>query len=172
MDWVNLNYKLSHINNLLDCTNTALEGVHKKQSASDILIDFGSNLTGGALRNEIAYDIKHSTGSNLGIAINDAAGYGSRQANQKGMQDLMGASLFTGMFGGMGCCNGMYGGFPMTGGCYPMGGGYPMFGGGMTYTSPGLLGGMYDGTMLPTSRVPAPAFGTTAFNTNAFFRMC
>lgn len=173
MNWVNFNYKLSNINNLLECTNTALEGVNNKQHASDILIDFGSNLTGGALRNEIAYDIKRTTGSDLGIAINDSAGYGSSAANKKGMQGLMGASLFTGLFNRSSCCGGgMFGGFPMMG----MTGGYSMYGGsymgGMTYASPGILGGMYNGVMLPSSTVPTPYFGTNAFNSNSFFRTC
>lgn len=167
MDWVNLNYKLSHINNILECSNSALEGVQKKQKASDILIDFGQNLTNGALRNEIAYDIKYTTGSDLGIAINDNAGYGSAAANQKGMQGLMQASLFTGLFG-RSCCSGggFYGMSPMMGGCYNGG----FIGGGPTYTSPGIFGGMYNGVAFPSTRV-TPYFGSgmAVFQNNSFF---
>ena len=166
MDWVNLNYKLSNINNLLECTNSALDGVTKKQKASDILIDFGTNIVNGAVRNEIAYDMKRTTGSDLGIAINDAAGYGSAAANQQGMQGLMSASLFSGMFGNT-CCGGGMMGFPMMGmgGCM---GGFPMMG--MTYTSPGLFGGVFNGTVMPTTRaVPYMNQGMTVFQNNGFF---
>lgn len=167
MDWVKFNYNMSNINNLLGSTNSALEGAAQKQKASDILIDFGKNIMSGALRNEIAYDMKRATGSDLGIAINDVAGYGTKEANQKGMQGLMGASVFNGMLGG-GCCGGYMGGYPMMGmgGCM---GGYPMMGG-MTYTSPGLLGGMFNGTMMPTMPV-TPYFnqGMSTFQNNGFF---
>ncbi len=161
MDWVNLNYKLSNINNILESSNSALEGKLNGQKAADILIDFGSNITNGALRNEIAYDIKRTTGSDLGIAINGLAGYGSEEANKKGMAGLMNASLFTGLFNnpwfGGGCCGG---GFPMMGG----------FMTGPTYMSSGIVGGMYNGVPLPSMRV-TPYFGSgmSVFQNNGFF---
>lgn len=160
MDWVQFNYNLSNVNNILSSTNTALDGITKKQSASDILIDFGKNIISGALRNDIAYDMKRTTGSDLGIAINDMAGYGTAAANQKGMQGLMGASVFSrGMYGG-GCC---MGGYPMMGMSYPMMGG-------MTYTSPGVLGGIFNGTTMPSMNV-TPYFneGMNVFQNNGFF---
>lgn len=160
MDWVNLNYKLSSINNALECFNSALDGASKKQKASDILIDFGSNLINGQARNEIAYDIKRTTGSDLGIAVNDNAGYGSAEKNQKGMQDLMQASVFSGMYGfGCGCGGmGIFGGYP-TMGCM----------GGMNYSNPGILGGVLNGYQMPSMRVSTPLWGTSTFNMNRFF---
>lgn len=170
MNWVNLNYKLSHINNILESSNSALEGKLNGQKAGDILIDFGSNVTNGALRNEIAYDIKRTTGSDLGIAVNNAAGYGSAEANQKGMQGLIGASLFSGLFNnswfGGGCCAPM---FPPMGGCF--GGGYMGgFMSGPTYINSGIFGGMYNGVPLPSARA-TPYFGAgmSVFQNNGFF---
>lgn len=172
MNWVNFNYKLSNINNLLESSNSALEGKLNGQKASDILIDFGMNVTNGALRNEIAYDIKRTTGSDLGIAINDAAGYGSAAANQKGMQGLMGASLFNGLFG-RSWFGGCGGGYPvMGGGCCNNGfmGGYMGSMMGPTFTSPGIFGGMYNGMTLPSVRA-TPYFGSgmSVFQNNRFF---
>ena len=109
----------------------------------------------------IAYDIKRTTGSDLGIAINGLAGYGSEEANKKGMAGLMNASLFTGLFNnpwfGGGCCGG---GFPMMGG----------FMTGPTYMSSGIVGGMYNGVPLPSMRV-TPYFGSgmSVFQNNGFF---
>ena len=58
-------------------------------------------------------------------------------------------------------------GFPMMGmgGCM---GGFPMMG--MTYTSPGLFGGVFNGTVMPTTRaVPYMNQGMTVFQNNGFF---
>lgn len=85
------NFILSNVNALLGSTATALEAKNKGANPSDIAVDFGLNVMNGAVRNEIAYDMRKTTGSNLGFLINNMAGYGNEAANSKGMMGLMGA---------------------------------------------------------------------------------
>jgi len=129
MDLSKVNYTLSNVNALLGSTVGAIEDKNNGVDNGTTLFNFGNNLLNGVIRNEVAYDIRRDTGSNLGFLINGMAGYGNDEANAKGMQGLMGATLLTSMLGG---CHGggWYGGgmFPMTMGCGPFGGG--MFGGG------------------------------------------
>ena len=136
------NFILSNVNALLGSTATALEAKNKGANPSDIAVDFGLNVMNGAVRNEIAYDMRKTTGSNVGFLINNMAGYGNEAANSKGMMGLMGASIMTAMmrpWGGFGgcCCTGGF----MSGGF--MGG--SIFGGG--FGPPGLPPGGFHGYM-------------------------
>ena len=142
MDIPKLNYTLSQVNNILGSTIGAVEDKQKGADTGTSIMNFGLNVLNGAVRNEVAYDMRKTTGSNLGFLINNMAGYGSEEANIKGMNGLLGASVFNavtspwswggGFFGG-GCCAPP----PMPmGGCCGMG----MFGG-MTMTFSGGPGG-------------------------------
>ncbi len=176
MDIPKLNYTLSQVNNILGSTIGAVEDKQNGADTGTSIMNFGLNVLNGAVRNEVAYDMRKTTGSNLGFLINNMAGYGSEEANIKGMNGLLGASVFNavtspwnwggGFFGG-GCCAPP----PMPmGGCCGMG----MFGGGFmagpTFTSPGVLGGMLNGVAMP-STLATPYFGSgfSVFQTNRFF---
>lgn len=176
MDIPKLNYTLSQVNNILGSTIGAVEDKQKGADTGTSIMNFGLNVLNGAVRNEVAYDMRKTTGSNLGFLINNMAGYGSEESNIKGMNGLLGASVFNavtspwawggGFFGG-GCCAPP----PMQmGGCCGMG----MFGGGFmggpTFTSPGVLGGMLNGVAMP-STLATPYFGSgfSVFSTNRFF---
>ena len=155
MDLSRLNYTLSNINAVLGSTVGAIEDKKEGASTGQALFNFGNNVLNGAIRNEVAYDIRKHSGSNIGFLINGMAGYGNDEANAKGMQGLFGATLLTSMLGG--CHGGWYGGgmYPMTMGCGPFGG--SMFGGGLWGHScgcgmpPMATGGFFPAPMMPTS---------------------
>lgn len=140
MSLAKTNFILSNVNALLGSTAGALDDKKKGVDAGTTAVNFGLNVANGAVRNQIAYDMRKTTGSNMGFLINNMAGYGNDKANAKGMMGLMGASIMTSMlrpwgFGG-GCCGGGFGGF---------GGGY--YGGGFCGGS--VFGGGYMGGMRP-----------------------
>lgn len=172
MDIPKLNYTLSQVNNILGSTVGAVEDKQKGADTGTSIMNFGLNVLNGAVRNEVAYDMRKTTGSNLGFIVNNMAGYGSEEANMKGMNGLLGASVFNavttpwmfgGGFWGGGCC--VPPPPPMGCGC-----GMGFMGGGMTYTSPGILGGVFNGVALPSS-LATPYFGSgfSVFSTNRFF---
>lgn len=168
MDIPKLNYTLSHINNILGSTIGAVEDKQNGADTGTSIMNFGLNVVNGAVRNEVAYDMRRTTGSNLGFIVNNMAGYGSEEANMKGMNGLLGASLFNAV-----TTPWMYGGGFWGGGCcapMPMGYGMGCFGGGMTYTSPGIFGGVFNGVAMP-STLATPYFGSgfSVFSTNRFF---
>jgi len=140
MDLSRLNYNLSNVNALLGSAVGALDDKNKGATNGTALMNFGNNVLNGAIRNEVAYDIRKTTGSNLGFLINGMAGYGNDEANAKGMQGLFGATMLTSLFGG-GCCGGGWFG----GGMYPMMGpfGGSMFGGGCCGMPPMSTGGFF-----------------------------
>jgi len=140
MDLSRLNYTLSNINAVLGSTVGAIEDKKEGASTGQALFNFGNNVLNGAIRNEVAYDIRKHSGSNIGFLINGMAGYGNDEANAKGMQGLFGASLLTSMMGGC------HGGGWYGGGMYPMMG-YSPFGAGMF--GGGLFGGGCCGGMPP-----------------------
>ncbi len=142
-DFSKVNYTLSQVNALLGSTVGALNDKNKGASTGEALFNFGNNVLNGAIRNEVAYDIRKTTGSNLGFLINGMAGYGNDEANAKGMQGLFGATMLTSMFGGC------YGGGWFGGGMYPMMGpfGGGMFGGGCCGMPPMSTGGFLGGPM-------------------------
>lgn len=175
MDLPKLNYTLSNVNNLLGSALGAVQDKQNGASAGESIMNFGLNLTNGAIRNEVAYDMRKHYGTNMGFLVNNMAGYGSAEANQRGMTGLLGASLFNAVvsnpwsFGG--CCGGFVAPPPVMpmpmfgGGC--CGGGF--FGGG-TYLSPGILGGVVGGVPLPSS-LATLYFGSgfSVFSTRGFF---
>lgn len=181
VDFVKLNYTLSNINNILGSTVGAVEDRQNGADTGTSIMNFGMNVLNGAVRNEVAYDMRKTYGTNMGFIINNMAGYGSQEANQRGMSGLLGASVFNAMttpwmyggggFMGGGCCSRMS---PFGMGMY--GGGIGMFGGGMgmfggpTYMSSGVLGGMFNGAPLP-STLATPYFGSgfSVFSNNRFF---
>ena len=152
MNLSELNYTLSQINAGLGSVVGAIEDKNNGASNSTALFNFGNNLLNGAIRNEVAYDIRRNTGSNLGFLINGMAGYGNDEANAKGMQGLFGASMLASMQGG--CHGGGWFGGGLLG-MGPFGGG--MFGGGLwgcghTCGMPPLsTGGYYPMPMMPMS---------------------
>lgn len=176
-----LNYTLSQVNNILGSTLGAVEDKQNGADTGTSVMNFGLNVLNGAVRNEVAYDMRKTTGSNMGFVINNMAGYGSEEANAKGMQGLLGASLFNavtspwmyggGGFWGGGCCAPPPP--PPMGGCC-CGGGFGIFGGGFmsgpTFTSPGILSGVFNGVAMPSS-LATPYFGSgmSVFSTNRFF---
>ena len=175
VDFVKLNYTLSNVNNLLGSAVGAAEDRQNGADAGTSIMNFGMNVLNGAVRNEVAYDMRKTYGTNMGFLINNMAGYGSAEANQKGMQGLLGASLFNAMttpwmYGG----GGFYGGGCGCNSMSPFGMG--MFGGGMgymggpTYMSSGVLGGMFGGCAMP-STLATPYFGSgfSVFANNRFF---
>ncbi len=169
MDIPRLNYTLSQVNNLL---GSALGAVEDKQQGADTgtsIMNFGLNVMNGAVRNEVAYDMRRTTGSNLGFLINNMAGYGSEEANIKGMNGLLGASLFNAVTSPWAWGGGFFGGGCCTPPPLAMGGCFGMMGG-PTYTSPGIFGGMLNGVAMP-STLATPYFGSgfSVFQTNRFF---
>lgn len=170
MDLPKLNYTLSNINNILGSSLGAIQDKQNGASTGESIMNFGLNLTNGAVRNEVAYDMRRNYGTNMGFLVNNMAGYGSAEANQKGMTGLLGASLFNAVVSSPWMYGGYCGGFapmmPMYGaGC--CGGG---FWGGGTYLSPGILGGVAGGVPLPSS-LATPYFGSgfSVFSTRGFF---
>lgn len=165
VDFVKLNYTLSNVNNLLGSLSGAMDDKKNGADTGTSIMNFGLNVINGAVRNEVAYDMRRNYGTNMGFLINNMAGYGSEEANQKGMAGLFKASVFNAMtspwmFGGGGyygggCCSGMYGGMGM---CGP------------TYTSSGIFGGMLNGYAMP-STLATPYFGSgmSVFSRNSFF---
>lgn len=156
MDLPKLNYTLSNINNILGSTLGAVEDKRNGASTGESIMNFGLNLTNGAVRNEVAYDMRRQYGTNMGFLVNNMAGYGSAEANQKGMAGLLGASLFNAAVTNpwAGCCCGFAA--PVM----PM----PVFGGGCC--GGGFFGGVVGGMPLAT-----PYFGPgfSVFTTRGFF---
>lgn len=129
VDLSRTNYILGNVNALLGSTVGAVNDRNRGADWGTAGMNFGLNVLNGTVRNAVAYDMRKTTGSNLGFIINGLAGYGNEEANAKGTMGLMGASIMTSMLGGP--FGGWYGGGWCGGG--PFGGG--MFGGG------GLFGG-------------------------------
>lgn len=103
-------FMLSNLNALLGSGLTYQQQIKDGVPLGQATTEFGMNIFNGAMRNEIARDIRHTTGSNLGYIINGMAGYGNPEANAKGTAGLLGASLFTSMMSpwNYGCGGGFY----------------------------------------------------------------
>ena len=128
------NFILSNFNAWMGSAANALEEKNNGADWGTSIMNFGRHAMTGTVRNIAAKDIYERTGcdrfggSYLGYIANAAAGYGTDEADRKGMQNLFGASLLTSMnpFGGCfgvgpfggGVFGGYYGGFvgmPMMG---------------------------------------------------------
>jgi len=135
----------SHINNILGSTVNYADEKQRGASTSQAVTNFGLNVMGGAIRNEMAYDMRKHYGSNMGFIVNGLAGYGNQESNYRGTVGLLGTGMMLDMmhspFGGFGGC-GMYGGSIFGGGMF--GGSY--FGGG--FMGGGMCGGsVFGGSM-------------------------
>lgn len=131
------NFILSNFNAWMGSAANALEEKNNGADWGTSIMNFGRHAMTGTVRNIAAKDIYERTGgdrfggSYLGYIANAAAGYGTDEADKKGMQNLFGASLLTSMppFGGCfgvgpfggGVFGGYYGGLPMAGPPMPMG---------------------------------------------------
>lgn len=152
---------MSNANAVMGSALGAAEDKAYGESTGTTIMNFGMNVANGAVRNQVAYNMRRNTGSNLGFMINNMAGYGYPEANARGTMGLMGASIMTSMMGpwggGYGCgpmMGGMWGGSPFYGGGFGggfgggmMGGGYGGFGGGSVFG--GGFGGGCCGPALP-----------------------
>ncbi len=135
------NFILSNINAWMGSAANALEQKNNGADWGTSIMNFGTHALNGTARNIVAKDIYEKTGgdmfggSYIGYIANSAAGYGTNEADAKGMAGLMGASMMTSMLNPFGGCWG--GGF-----CGPsiFGGGYfgipmtPMVGFPTSYT--------------------------------------
>ena len=134
---------------------SAANALEEKNNGADwgtSIMNFGRHAMTGTVRNIAAKDIYERTGgdrfggSYLGYIANAAAGYGTDEADRKGMQNLFGASVLTSMN-------------PFCGGFYGMGafgcsvfGGYPVgFGIGMPMMGPPMPPPMPMGMPMSTS---------------------
>lgn len=116
-------YMLSNMNAILGSGLTYQQRLQDGAPLGAATTEFGLNILNGGMRNEIARDIRRTTGSNMGYLVNSLAGYGTEEANYKGTAGLMGASLFTSMLSPRFGCGSYFGGPMMFGG--------GIFGGGM-----------------------------------------
>lgn len=114
-------YALSNMNALL---GSSLGFVNDRQNGVPTgyaLSDMGYNIMNGALRNMASRDIQQRTGSYMGYAINNIAGYGNPVANYQGTLGTMGALALSNPFSIFGCSPWMTSSLY---GCGPMGYGY------------------------------------------------
>lgn len=131
------NFILSNFNAWMGSAVNALEEKNNGADWGTSIMNFGRHAMTGTVRNIAAKDIYERTGgdrfggSYLGYIANTAAGYGTDEADRKGMQNLFGASVLTSMNP---FCGGLYG--MGTFGCSVFGG-YPVgFGIGMPMMGP------------------------------------
>jgi len=146
------NFILSNFNAWMGSAANALEEKNNGADWGTSIMNFGRHAMTGTVRNIAAKDIYERTGgdrfggSYLGYIANAAAGYGTDEADRKGMQNLFGASVLTSMN-------------PFCGGFYGMGafgcsvfGGYPVgFGIGMPMMGPPMPPPMPMGMPMSTS---------------------
>ena len=146
------NFILSNFNAWMGSAANALEEKNNGADWGTSIMNLGRHAMTGTVRNIAAKDIYERTGgdrfggSYLGYIANAAAGYGTDEADRKGMQNLFGASVLTSMN-------------PFCGGFYGMGafgcsvfGGYPVgFGIGMPMMGPPMPPPMPMGIPMSTS---------------------
>lgn len=142
-------YALSNVNAILGSGLTYQQRLQNGEAVGPATAEFGMNILSGAMRNEIARDIRHTTGSNLGYLVNNMAGYGTPEANYKGTAGLMATSLFTTAMSPWNYgCGGFFGGPPMFGSIF---GGF----GCNTFITPVMP--------MPIAPPPMPYFGGFSF---------
>lgn len=139
---------LSNVNAVLGSGVTYQQRLQNGEDVGAATTEFGMNILSGAMRNAVARDIYQTTGSNLGYLVNNMAGYGTAEANNKGTAGLMATSLFTSAMSPWGYgCGGIFSGPSIFGGCgcnynpflsgpvmpMPYFGGFSYFGGGGFY---------------------------------------
>lgn len=88
-------YALSNINNLLGGTLGYVRDTQNGVPAGYAMSNAGLNIMNGAIRNEASRDIYRMTGSYMGYAVNNIAGYGNPVANYQGTVGTMGALMLS-----------------------------------------------------------------------------
>lgn len=141
-------YALSNFNAIMGSLNGFNRDKQNGVPIADAFGNMSNNMIGGMLRNYGSKEIANETGSYLGYAVNNAAGYGSPEANAQGITGTINAAMLTSPYGIFGAYNGfnpwmtssLYGCGPMGGGFWGGGG---FFGGGCgcSYNSPFILTG-------------------------------
>ena len=86
-------YALSNFNALMGSTLGMVDARKNGVPAGDALMGFGFNVMNGALRNEVSREIQQHTGSYLGYAVNNIAGYGNPVSNYNGTVGTIGAAM-------------------------------------------------------------------------------
>lgn len=133
-------YALSGINNLLGGTLGFINDKQNGVPTGYAMSNAGLNIMNGAIRNEASRDIQQMTGSYLGYAVNNLAGYGNPVANYQGTVGTMGALMLSMPMNIFGCAPWMTSSLY---GCGPYGYGYwnsGFFGGGCC-NNPYMFGG-------------------------------
>lgn len=119
MNLDNAIYALSNINAIMGSSLGYMNDRQNGIPAGYAMSNMGYNIMNGALRNEASRQIHNMTGSYLGYAVNNAAGYGSPEANYAGTMGTIGAAMISSPFG----IFNPYGTSALYG-CGPYGGGY------------------------------------------------
>ncbi len=123
------NYILSNINAIIGSTAGLLRDKNNGVDPATATMNYSMNVMNGIFRNNVAYDMRKVTGSNLGFTVNSLAGYGSEAANQAGTAGLMNASVLSSIAGPYaGWYRGGVFGPSMFGGCFAMPMVMPTFG--------------------------------------------
>ncbi len=86
---------LSNINALLGSTVGFINDRQDNMPLGYALSNMSYNIMNGTLRNAMSQDIWHNTGSYVGYAINNAAGYGSPEANYFGTVGTINAAMMS-----------------------------------------------------------------------------
>ena len=128
-------HTLSNINAIGESTANYFAYKNAGVPAGEALANMGYSIMNGAWRNAAAKEIRHNTGSYMGYAINNAAGYGTPEANYVGTYNTMNALMFSEIFSPRHCHDNIF--TSSLYGCGPYGGGY--FNGG--YFGGGYFGG-------------------------------
>ena len=128
-------YALSNFNALMGSTLGMVDARKNGVPAGDALMGFGFNVMNGALRNEVSREIQQHTGSYLGYAVNNIAGYGNPVSNYNGTVGTIGAAMVSSPFGIFGCnpfmTSTIYGCGPFSGGFFGFNPGFSPFGCGL-----------------------------------------
>ena len=95
-------YALSNINAILGSTVGYINDKQNGVPTGYALSNFGNNIFNGVFRNAVSRDIRQTTGSYLGYAVNSAAGYGNPVSNYNGTVGTLNAALLTSPFA---CCS-------------------------------------------------------------------
>lgn len=150
-------YALSNFNAIMGGINGFNRDKQNGVPIADAISNFGFNTAGGLFRNSASKAIAQETGSYLGYAVNNSAGYGTAEANAQGTTATINTAMITSPYGIFGAYNNPYmmssiygygpmggywngGGF-FGGGCGPMMGGFWGGGCGCNHGSPFIMTG-------------------------------
>ncbi len=132
-------YALSNVNALMGSTLGMVEARNNGASPGEALMGFGLSVMNGAARNAVSHEIQRHTGSYLGYAVNNIAGYGNPVSDYAGTIGTIGAAMVSSPFGIFGCSPYMtstiYGCGPFGGGFFGYSPGFGPFGSGFGFPS-------------------------------------